>query len=374
MAGQFAQQNHCRIPVLHFPDRLLGFRFMSITSKSYGRLPSGESIQLYTLSNANGLSAEITNYGGILVSLRVPDRDGCLDDVVLGKDSLDAYVQGHPCFGSICGRVAGRIGGAQFEIDGQSYSLEANEGGINNLHSGPEGFHLMVWDAVVVRADGTEKLQLSLTDPDGHNGFPGNLKCTVTYALLDDNSLEIQYVATTDRTTPFNPTNHSYFNLKGVGDVLDHKVQIFGDSTAAVDENGSLTGHCTPLVSGYNDYRNPIRLGSHSVLEPGNGDAHFFLNKGRTSQPQLAAIVTEPTTGRSMEVHTTAPGVQFYAGLFLAADGPEIGKQGVLHAPYHGLCLETQDYPDSVNFPEMGDAVLHPGQTFCSTTRFCFKA
>lgn len=347
---------------------------MRIDSRNFGHLPSGETIDLYKLSNRNGLLAEITNYGGIIVSLHVPDGDGRLGDVVLGKDSLDDYLQGHPCFGAICGRVAGRIGGAQFEIDGRKYSLEANEGGINNLHSGPEGFHEMVWAADVVVEDGVEKLRLSLTDPDGHNGFPGNLECTVTYALLDDDTLEIQYAATTDQSTPFNPTNHSYFNLKGNGDVLDHEVQILADSTAAVDGNSSLIGRRDPVVAGYNDYRDFVRLDSRDVLEPGNGDAHFFLSKGRTAEPQLAAIIKEPSTGRTMEVHTTAPGVQFYAGLFLSADGPDLGKRGVVHRPHHGLCLETQDYPDSVNFPEMGRAILHPGETFRSSTCYRFKA
>ena len=245
---------------------------------------------------------------------------------------------------------------------------------MNNLHSGPEGFHRMVWDAAVVRTDGVDRLQLSLTDPDGHNGFPGNLHCTVTYALLDDNSLEIAYTATTDQSTPFNPTHHSYFNLKGSGDVLDHEIQILAERTAAVNEKSSLIGRSDPVVADYNDYRNLVRLGSRRALEAGNADAHFFLSKGRTAQPELAAVVKEPTTGRTLEVHTTAPGVQFYAGLFLAADSPEVGKQGVLHAPYHGLCLETQDYPDSVNFPTMGRAVLHPGETFRSTTCFRFEA
>lgn len=347
---------------------------MSITSRSYGQLPTGETIALYELKNKNACFAEVTNYGGILVSLHVPDREGCLGDVVLGKDSLEAYVQGHPCFGSICGRVAGRIGGAHFKIDGREHTLEANDAGVNNLHSGPEGFHRMVWDAAIIQADGMDKLQLNLPDPDGHNGFPGNLQCVVTYALLDDNTLEIQYEATTDRSTPFNPTNHSYFNLKGSGDVLDHQVQILAERTAAVDANGTLIGRSDPVVADYNDYRDLVRLGAVSGLEPGNGDAHFFLSKGRTARPELAAMVKEPTSGRTLEVLTTEPGVQFYAGLFLSADGPDLGKRGVIHAPYHGLCLETQDYPDSINFPEMGGAVLHPGETFRSTTCFRFKA
>lgn len=345
---------------------------MPVTVRSFGKLPSGESVSLFELSNRNGLVAEITNYGGILVSLHVPDRDGRLADIVLGKDTLDGYVQGHPCFGSICGRVAGRIGGARFEIDGQSYSLEANENGTTNLHSGPEGFHLMLWDSEIFAEGGVEKLRLRLQDPDGHNGFPGNVVCTVTYALHDDDRLEIQYAATTDRATPFNPTNHSYFNLRAGGDVLDHQVRIYADETAAVNAQGSLNGERIPVIAGYNDYRDFVRLGSLASLEPGNADAYYFLNKGRTLDPELAAVVQEPTTGRVMEVWTCEPGVQFYAGLALSEDGPETGKRGAVHGPCHGLCLETEDYPDSVNFPDMGGAILRPETPFHSTTCFRF--
>lgn len=346
---------------------------MRITSQPYGTLPGGEAVRLFTLTNANGLRAEVTPYGGILVALHVPDREGKLGDVVLGKDSLEGYLAGHPCFGSICGRVAGRISGARFELGGKTYRLEAtgNQHG-NNLHSGPEGFHTMLWDAEVVDDFGVEKLRLRLSDPDGHNGFPGTVECTVTYALLDDDSLQIHYEATTDHTTPFNPTNHSYFNLRGHGDVLDHEVQIFGDSVATVDANSTLIGRRDPLVPGYNDYREPVRLGNLETLEVGNADIHFFLDQGRSAHPKPAATVKDPTSGRVMEVLTTEPGVQFYAGLFLSDEGPEIGKGGAIHKAMHGLCLETQDYADSIHHPEMGGAVLRPGETFKSTTVFRF--
>jgi len=347
---------------------------MSITSQPYGTLPNGEAVSLFTLTNANGLSTEVTNYGAILVSLLVPDRDGELGDVVLGKDSLDAYVAGHPCFGSTCGRVAGRIGGAKFKIEGKTYTLEANDNGVNNLHSGPEGFHLMLWTAKVIKDFGVEKLELSLTDPDGHNGFPGTVHCTVTYALLDDDTLQIHYEATTDHTTPFNPTNHSYFNLRGSGDIFGHEMQIFADSVATVDGNSTLIGRRDPVVAGYNDYRQPVELGSLEKLEAGNADIYFFINEGRTPQPKPVATVKEPTTGRMMEVLTTEPGVQFYAGRSLSEDAPEIGKNGVIHEPMHAFCLETQDYADSINFPEMGGAILKPGETFKSTTLFRFSA
>jgi aldose 1-epimerase len=347
---------------------------MSIRTQDYGKLPTGEEVSLFTLTNKNGLRAEIMNYGATLISLHVPDRKGDLADIVLGKDSLDEYVEGHPCFGSTCGRVAGRIGGGTFEIDGKTHSLETNDGGINNLHGGPEGFHMMLWSAKIIDDFGVTKLVLSLTDPDGHNGFPGTVHCTVTYALLDDDCLEIHYEATTDRTSPFNPTNHSYFNLKGSGNILEHTVQIFADSVATVDEHSTLLGRRDPVVAGYNDYQSPIKMGSLEKLEVGNADIHFFLNEGRSKLPKLAATLKEPTSGRAMEVLTTEPGLQFYAGLSLSKDAPDSGKGGVIQEPMDALCLETQDYPDSINYPEMGGAILKPGQTFKSTTVFRFSA
>jgi aldose 1-epimerase len=346
---------------------------MSITSTPYGKLPNGKEVTLFTLTNSNGLSARVMNFGATLTSLNVPDREGKFADVVLGKDKFEEYFAGHPCFGSVCGRVAGRISGAQFELEGTKYTLVANKDA-NNLHGGPEGFNIMLWDSKIIEDSGIQKLELSLIDPDGHNGFPGTLKCTVTYALLEDNSLQIHYTAKTDKTTPLNLTNHSYFNLCGQGNVLGHSVQIFADSVATVDETATLLGRRDPVVAGYNDYREPVVLGSLDKLEIGNADINFFLNDGRTAQPTLAAIVKEPSSGRIMEVLTTEPGVQFYAGLSLSEEGPESGKGGIIHKPYDALCLETQDYADSVNFPDMGGAILPAGGSFESTTLFKFSA
>ena len=348
---------------------------MSIRSTPYGTLPDGKEVTLFTLKNSKGFSAQVMNLGATLTALHVPDRDGNFADVVLGKDDFAGYLAGHPCFGSTCGRVAGRVSGAQFQIDGTTYKLQAskNQGG-NNLHGGPEGFDQLLWNAKIIDDSGVEKLELKLIDPDGHNGFPGTLNCTVTYALLDDNSLQIEYQAHTDHTTPLNLTNHSYFNLCSSGNVLGHSVQIFADSVASVDKDSTLLGRRDPVVKAYNDYREPIVLGSLEKLEVGNADIHFFLNEGRTPQPELAAIVKEPVSGRTMEVLTTEPGVQFYAGLSLSEEGPDSGKGGIIHKPMEGLCLETQDYANSVNFPDMGGAVLQAGETFKSTTLYRFSA
>ena len=347
---------------------------MSIDTKPYGTSPSGQATSLFTLTNKNGLSAKVTNYGGILVALNVPDRAGKLADVVLGKDTLEGYVAGHPHFGATTGRVAGRIGSGEFSLEGKSYKLAINNGP-NALHGGLQGYDKLVWDAEIINDHGVDKLRLSITDPEGSNGFPGTVECTVTYALLDDNTLEIAYTASTDKTTPFNITNHSYFNLKGSGkgDILGHEMQIFADSVATIDDDATLQGRRAPVVDGFNDYREPVALGSRE-LTIHNADIHFFIDNGRTKLPKAAAVVHEPESGRVMEVFTTEPGVQFYAGLFLSCDGPEIGKGGVIHGPKTGFCLETQDYADSVNFPDMGGAILTPDEPFSSTTLYRFSA
>ena len=217
---------------------------------------------------------------------------------------------------------------------------------------------------------GVDKLQLKLTDPNGHNHFPGTVHCTVTYALLEDNSLEITYHAKTDQTTPLNLTNHSYFNLAGhnSGDILSHEVQIIADTVACIDEGGTLTGQKEAVHTGYNDYRQPIALKDRKVLDSGNADIHFNHPDGRTAEPKLVAKVHEPGSGRTMEVLTTEPGVQFYAGLSLSGSG----KGDCTYPPLSGLALETQDYADSINYPEMGGAVLRPDEVFESTTIYRF--
>ena len=346
---------------------------MPIQQQPYGQTTNGSEVSLFTLSNKNGLKAEITNYGGILVSLWVPDRAGQLADIVLGKPDLRGYLNGHPYFGALTGRVAGRIIGAEFSSGGRSYQLDANNGA-HCLHGGLDAWDKQVWEASIVQADGTEKLQLKYLDPDGKNHFPGNLATTVTYALLEDNALEICYAAECDQDTPFNPTNHSYFNLSGeaAGTVLDHRVQIVADRVADALPDMTLTGKALPLSRQLNDLREPIRIGDLSELSHRNVDTHYFFPDGRTDQPRPVAQVHDPKSGRTLELQTTEPGVQFYAAINLSVEAPDTGKDGKAYPQYGAFCLETQDYPNSIHHPQLGSAFLKAHQPFYSCTRFCF--
>ena len=346
---------------------------MNIQENSFGNLLNGAPVRLFTLRNSQGCCAKVMNYGGILVSFEVPDREGKLTDIVLGKDCLEDYLAGHPYFGAIVGRVAGRIGAGRFTLEGKTFELAQNNHA-NCLHGGLEGFDKLLWAASIVGTEDAPRLQLKLDDPDGHNHFPGNVSCTVTYELLETNALKVTYEATTDRATPLNLTNHSYFNLDGhdSGDVLDHQVQILADRVGSVDDTSTLVGRLDPVRAGYNDYREPVTLAQRDRLEVGNADIFFRHSEGRTPEPKRVACVYSPRSGRSLDVLTTEPGVQFYAGLALSEDGPERGKDGATYPPLSGLCLETQSYPDSVNCPEVGDAILRPGQVFRSTTIYQF--
>lgn len=346
---------------------------MQISKQNYGTLNDGRDVHIFTLVNEQKLKARITNYGGIIVSFETPDKDGNFADIVLGKASLADYEKGHPCFGALTGRVAGRIANAQFEIDGESYQLEANNGP-NCLHGGLDGWHLQIWDAKIIKEDGIEKLHLSYTDPDGHNNFPGTISAEVTYALLENNALEITYRAHTDKATPFNPTNHCYFNLAGestgASTLLDHIVQIDANATATTSEDMTLIGEKSELIEGFSDLRNPIRIGDLSELSPKNVDSHYFLNGGRTQSPRHVATVTHPHSHRVFKLWTSEPGVQFYTAINLSTEGPDIGKDGQAYQTNGAFCLETQDYPDSIHFPSLGSAILKPKSNFYSRTLF----
>lgn len=337
-------------------------------------------MHLYTLTNANGVEARVTNYGGIIVSLRVPDAQGQFDDIVLGYDALASYLDETPYFGAIIGRYGNRIGGAQFELDDSTYTLAANDGP-NHLHGGVKGFDKVIWDAEPFEDERGTGLILTYTSPDGQEGYPGQLNATVTYLLTDENELIFDYEATTDKATPVNLTQHTYFNLAGdgSGDILDHQMMINADAFTPVDSTLIPTGELRPVEGTPFDFRQPTAIGAridadNEQIRFGPGyDHNFVLNRADAlaASLTLAARVTEPRSGRVMEVFTTEPGIQFYSGNFL--DGSLTGKGGVAYEHRTGFCLETQHFPDSPNKPGFPSTILRPGETYHSRTVYKFS-
>ena len=342
-------------------------RQMSAEKESFGKTPDGKQIDLYTLTNTNGLKARIMNYGAILVSLEVPDRDGNLADITLGFDKLDGYLGEHPYFGAIVGRYANRIGKAVFNLDGVEYKLAANND-VNHLHGGIKGFDKVVWRLEDLSVKGAGAVvKLSYISEDGEEGYPGNLACSVIYTLTEDDKLEISYDAETDKKTVINLTNHSYFNLagQGTGDILGHEMMINADKYTVVDEGLIPTGENRNVKDTPMDFTAPMTIGSRIGQVEGGYDHNYVLNSSGGTLA-LAAKVHEPTSGRVMEIHTTQPGVQFYTGNFL--DGSVIGKAGKVYQKNYGFCLETQHFPDSPNKPDFPTVVLHPGQKYATET------
>jgi aldose 1-epimerase len=352
------------------------------THKPFGNTSDGHAVDLFVLTGAQGMQVSITNYGGIVTSLIVPDRKGNLADVVLGFESLDGYLAGHPFFGCIVGRYANRIAKGTFTLEGKKYTLAKNNGE-NHLHGGNRGFDKMVWKAEATAGKAGPTLRLSRTSPDGEEGYPGNLALTVTYTLTKDNALRIDYAATTDKPTPINLTNHSYFNLAGAGngDILGHEITINADRFTPVDGGLIPTGELQSVEGTPFDFRKPVAIGARigqddEQLRLGKGyDHNFVLNRkdpGKGGEPLLAARAYEPTTGRVLEVLTTEPGIQLYCGNFL--DGSHKGKGGKAYKHRYGFCLETQHFPDSPNQPSFPTTILRPGETFKSTTIYRFSA
>jgi aldose 1-epimerase len=346
------------------------------SKRSFGRTETGDQVELYTLTNSKGVAAAITNYGGILVSLKAPDRAGKLADVVLGFDELENYKTKNPYFGAIVGRYGNRIGKAKFTLNGVEYKLARNDGE-NSLHGGIKGFDKAVWKAKEI--DGGRGLELAYVSKDGEENFPGNLAVTVTYSLNDENELKIDYSATTDKDTVVNLTNHSYFNLagQGEGDVLGHLVTINADRFTPVDANLIPTGELKPVEGTLLDFRTPHAIGERinnkdEQLALGGGYDHNFVLNRTGDGLTLAARVTEPKTGRVLEVLTTEPGIQFYTGNFL--DGTLPGKGGKVYGKRYGFCLETQHFPDSPNKPGFPSVVLKPGGRYQTTTVYRFRA
>jgi aldose 1-epimerase len=335
-----------------------------IQKSFFGELPDGKPVHLYTLTNANGLVAKITTYGTILTELHVPDRNCKMTDVVLGYDSLAPYLKPHPYFGATVGRVANRIAKGTFVLDGQTYHLATNNGP-NHLHGGLKGFDKAVWKA---EPQAAAAVKFSYVSPDGEDGYPGTLQTTVTMTLTDANELRIDYAALTDKPTPVNLTNHSYFNLAGSGDILGHELTLNADNVTAVDDTLIPTGALTPVAGTPLDFRTPKAIGSRFSelnVTPVGYDNNYVLNGGGKSLAS-AARVFEPNTGRVMEVLTTQPGVQLYTANWL--DGSLIGKGGVAYRQHAALCLETQHFPDSINHPNFPSVVLRPGEKYRQTT------
>lgn len=342
-------------------------RQMSANKESFGKTPDGKQVDLYTLTNTSGIRARITSFGAILVSLEVPDRNGNLADITLGFDKLDGYLGEHPYFGAIVGRYANRIGKAAFKLDGVEYKLAANND-VNHLHGGIKGFDKKVWRLEDVGVEGGGAMvKMSYISEDGEEGYPGNLACSVTYTLTEDDKLKISYEAETDKKTVVNLTNHSYFNLagQGAGDILSHELMLNADKYTVVDEGLIPTGENRNVKDTPMDFTTPMTIGSRIGQVEGGYDHNYVLNSGGGTLA-LAAKVYEPTSGRAMEVHTDQPGVQFYTGNFL--DGSVTGKAGKVYQKNYGFCLETQHFPDSPNKPDFPSVVLHPGQKYTTET------
>lgn len=350
----------------------------STIKKSFGKTPDGQVVELYVLTNKGGAEVSITNYGGAVVAVKVPGRNGKLADVVLGYDTADGYVNDKSYFGAIVGRYGNRIGHAQFVLDGKTYTLAKNNHE-NSLHGGIKGFNKAVWSAKTLPGKDGQSLELSYLSKDGEEGFPGNLKVTVVYTLTDANALRIAYSATTDKKTVVNLTNHSYFNLagQGSGDILGHQLMIQADKFTPVDSGLIPTGEFRDVADTPFDFRKATAIGARidqdeEQLKLGGGyDHNFVVRRSSDSGESLAARVVEPTSGRVLEVWTTQPGVQFYTGNFL--DGKTAGKGGATYPKRSAFCLETQHYPDSPNQPKFPSVVLNPGERYHTVTTYKFS-
>jgi aldose 1-epimerase len=341
-----------------------------ITQAPFGQLQDGVAVTQFTLTNANGMVAKIIDFGGVITELHAPDRDGVLADVVLGFSELEPYTTDSPYFGALIGRYGNRIARGRFTLDGNEVALPVNNGN-NHLHGGAGGFDRVKWNAT---ADGGS-LRLTYRSVDGEMGYPGNLDVTVVYTLNDDNELVVRFHAVTDKATPVNLTQHSYFNLAGEGDILGHYLSLDADSFVAIDSESIPTGELTPVTGTPFDFRLPRQIGERieqpdKQLRHGSGyDHNFVLNKGEGNALTRAARVSEPVSGRVLELWTQEPGVQFYSGNFL--DGSLAGK-GRSYAHRGGLCLEPQHFPDSPNQPQFPDVILRPGQVYETESRFRF--
>jgi aldose 1-epimerase len=349
-----------------------------VIKRPFGTLPNGREVELFLLTNDSGMRVEITPFGGIVTSITTADRNGRFDDVVLGFDDLSSYLAGHPYFGAIIGRYANRIAKGKFSLDGKIYTLARNNAE-NHLHGGESGFSKALWEAEPSLHLGIPQLRLTRVSDDGEEGYPGKLDIRVDYTLTSENELQIDYRAATDKPTHVNLTNHSYFNLAGAGrgGVLGHEVQIDAGHFTPVDDGLIPTGEVREVEHTPFDFRRPMAIGSRieendEQLRLGQGYDHNFVLNRAAVELSFAARVSEPTTGRVMEVYTTEPGLQFYSGNFL--DGTITGKRGQVYSRRCAFCLETQHFPDSPNRPDFPTTVVRPGKPYRSTTVYSFSA
>ncbi len=345
-----------------------------VEKMAWGKTPDGTDVELFTLTNKHGVFAKVTNYGAILTELHVPDRTGKMGDVVLGFDNLDSYTKDPPppYFGATVGRVANRVAKGKFTLDGKEYTLAVNNGP-SSLHGGIKGFDKKVWKAVIVKSAEGPSVKFEYHSPDGEEGYPGAVDVTVEYTLTNKNSIQLDYTAKTDKATPINLTNHSYFNLSGGGDVLGYDMMINADHYTPVDDTLIPTGKIDVVKGTPLDFTFSHPIGEHmkEVAGDPNGYDHNYIINGGGKALTLAATVHDPNSGRVLEMYTTEPGVQFYTGNFL--DGTITGKGGVVYAIHDAFCLEAQHYPDSINHPNFPTVVLKPGQTYRQKTEYVFS-
>lgn len=344
-----------------------------MTRDTFGSV-NGTAIDRFTLKNANGVEVQAITYGGIITSIKTPDRHGAAGDIVLGFDTIEGYLQDHPFFGAIIGRYGNRIAKGRFTLNGTTYKLAANNGA-NHLHGGVKGFDKVVWKGEPLA--GKNGVAFTRTSPDGEEGYPGNLNVRVSYELTDKNQLIVEYHATTDKATPVNLTQHTYFNLAGdgSGDILGQSLMLNADRFTPVDGTLIPTGEIANVEGTPFDFRQPALIGAriaqaHPQLKFGEGYDHNWVLNRSGNGLQMAAVASDPASGRTLEITTTEPGIQFYAGNFL--DGKLTGKGGHVYKHRTGFCLETQHYPDSPNHPDFPSTVLQPGQEYTTSTVFTF--
>jgi aldose 1-epimerase len=360
------------------PGQAMSQQSLSVSRAPFGTLPDGRAVELFTLTNAHGVEIRAMTYGAIITAIYTPDRNGRRDDIVLGFDSVAGYLSGSPYFGAVVGRYANRIAGGHFTLDGVTYTLARNNGP-NSLHGGLRGFDKVLWSAEPVRSDSAVGVRLRYTSPDGEEGYPGTLQVQVTYTLTAHDELIVDYDATTDKATPLNLSQHTYWNLHGhgQGDILDHVLSLDASRYTPVDSTLIPTGEIAPVAGTPFDFRTPAAVGAridaaNEQLGFGHGyDHNWVLDQPRPGILSHAARLVDPVSGRAIDVSTTEPGIQFYAGNFL--DGTIKGKGGQVYGHRGALCLETQHFPDSPNHPNFPPTILRPGQRYQSRTIVTFS-